>query len=679
MRVVLHLFVGVLTLTALSAQQAQQPVFRSRVDLVAVDVAVVDKDGKAVTVLAPGDFTVTTNGQQRKIVSADFVSLATTATATKPAPRSEVPRPTSNSAPTAGRSFLFVVDVEHIAAGGGRTAIESISRYLDKLAPEDRVGLVVLPFGAPRVDLTTNRSLVKAAATRIIGTSTRNRGASMTVGEAAAIEQFDRLALAGYLERTRNYGCDSGIEFMDPESSARVDKTAKSCIMAMQPVAVAVMERERRESVMLLDSLTALAVGMESIDGPKSIVFLSEGLISDVNLTSDVRRFAMAAERARVSLYALNLTTPISDVAGEYNMTQARVLDAQYQLDGLSTLVVAARGELFTVSGDAARHLARIDAENAGYYLIAFERDPAEKDGERRRVRVSVNWPGAVVRARNDFTINPRPIALRPASSRDPKTAIAEVLAWPLATTEMGVEIATYATPDLGAPEGVKTILAGSLASAGQAIATLGYEITDSTGTVVLSAFEPDASTAPAPAAQPGAALERPSVRTVPTAGDRQLFLAAASLPAGRYQVKLAAMATDGRRGSVEHAFTVASSRSGALRMSDVFIGQIAPSGFVPSPTQLPGSNTLPVSVELYGDTPEALSGATVTLELIGANADPIATVPLTLRESIDARRRLATATLAVGGLPTGDYSVAAVLHTAAGAELRQTRIFTKR
>ncbi len=667
MRHLIRLIVASLTISTLAAQQPQQPVFRSRVDVVTVDVAVVDKDGKAVTVLSPADFTVTTGGQVRRIVSADYITLTSSAAASS-ASRSEgraaLPRATSNSAPTTGRSFLFVVDTEHIAAGGGRVAIDSISAYVDRLAPEDRVGLVAVPFGTPRVDLTTNRPLVKAAASRIIGTSTRNRGAQMTVGEAAAIEMWDQHALDNYLERNQNFGCESGIQFMDPESSARVDRTATSCIMAMHPVAGAVMERERRQSRELLDTLTALAVAMESIDGPKSIILVSEGLISDIQLTGELRRFATAAERARVSLYALNLTTPISDVGTRFNMTGARVLDAQHQLDGMSTLVVAARGELFTVSGTATAHLTRIDAENAGYYLIAFERDPREKDGDRRRVQVTANWPGAVVRARNDFTINPKPIDLRPASSLDPKTAIAEVLAWPLPTTEMGVDLATFAAPDVSKPDGVTTIIAGSMASAGQAIAALGYSVTDQSGSVVLSAFEPEAVPTLTPASAGDKGIARP-VPTQRTAGDRQLYLAAAALPAGEYHVKLAAIATDGRRGSVEHTFTVASSRTGALRMSDVFIGQMAASGFVPTPSQMPGTNALPVSLELYADTAEALKGATVTLELLGASAEPIATVPLTLRDAGDAQAS------ARAGHARGR-------HPAAGRVLRGRRTFAR-
>ena len=46
---------------ALPAAQ-QQPVFRGRVDLVAVDVHVVDRSGRPVTGLRPEDFRITVDG-----------------------------------------------------------------------------------------------------------------------------------------------------------------------------------------------------------------------------------------------------------------------------------------------------------------------------------------------------------------------------------------------------------------------------------------------------------------------------------------------------------------------------------------------------------------------------------------------------------------------------------------
>jgi hypothetical protein len=54
----------------------QQPVFRSTVDVIAVDVQVVDRDGNPIGEIGPDAFQVSINGQKRKVVSAQFVRPA---------------------------------------------------------------------------------------------------------------------------------------------------------------------------------------------------------------------------------------------------------------------------------------------------------------------------------------------------------------------------------------------------------------------------------------------------------------------------------------------------------------------------------------------------------------------------------------------------------------------------
>src|SRR5438067_1429289 len=52
---------------------AQQPTFRSTVDLIAVDVQVVDGNGRPIPRLGADRFNVEINGQKRRVVSVDFI------------------------------------------------------------------------------------------------------------------------------------------------------------------------------------------------------------------------------------------------------------------------------------------------------------------------------------------------------------------------------------------------------------------------------------------------------------------------------------------------------------------------------------------------------------------------------------------------------------------------------
>jgi len=131
-------------------------------------------------------------------------------------------------------------------------------------------------------------------------------------------------------------------------------------------------------------------------------------------------------------------------------------------------------------------------------------------------------------------------------------------------------------------------------------------------------------------------------------------------------------------RASTDPSFSVEPARVGKNRMSELFIGEISDTEFLPSPTLPPDTAMLPVRIDICGDTASSLSGATVTLELGRPGSAPFARTPLSLSETSDRRRRLASATLAIGTLPPGEYLVTASLLGADGAELKTSRVFTK-
>jgi VWFA-related protein len=668
------LFVAGSLLSVLLAQSQQAPpVFRARVDLVTVDVAVVDKDGKPVTHLAPGDFTITAGARPRRVVSADYVAVATPRTRV-PVVLDPVPTPatSSNSQPSDGRSFVFVVDVDHIPQGGGRSAMASLSEYLGRMAPTDRAGFVALPYGTPRVDLTTNHQAVRDAATRVFGARNPLPEILPTVGEAAGIEHLDSNALQDYLDRV-GYGCNdnppgmSGMPIDPPDASEVREIVSRNpgCILRWQPLASRIMEQERQKTRAFFDTLRALAQAMAPIEGPKGIVVISQGMVNDRETLDHLRDFGAASEKGRVTLYGISLDSTASDTSGKYNMISAHARDQQVLLDGIATLTIAGRGDVFMTSGTITNALARIDAETAGYYLLSFAREDADRDGQRSSIEVKVNWPGAVVRARKEFT--PEPVkgtpaaalaaAAAPAPVADPKAAIGQMMRWPIGVTELGLDVGTYTTTSAGE---LRTLVAASAASAGRPISAVGYEISDAHGLMVADAFD--------------AKVTGQSVL-----GDRQLYLAPVTLAPGRYRMKLAAIDATGRRGSIEHAFEVEDARAGALRLSDVFIGEIAAGSFVPSPWVIPGASTLPVRLDVSAEAADALAGATVSIDLARPGAPSFASMPITLREAGDPKRRTASATLAIGTLPAGEYLVVATLQAADGKSVQRSRVFTKR
>jgi hypothetical protein len=156
---------------ALAASPQQGPVFRAAVDLIAVDVQVVDRDGVPVDRIGPDAFSVSINGQERRVVSAEFVRQASAARVGLSGAR--YPRNMSADLDTpddvsGGRMFILAIDNGSFEPGTIRPAMEAAQEFVNGLEASDRIGLYVYPTG-PRIEPTTERAPIRAALGTVTG------------------------------------------------------------------------------------------------------------------------------------------------------------------------------------------------------------------------------------------------------------------------------------------------------------------------------------------------------------------------------------------------------------------------------------------------------------------------------------------------------------------------------
>jgi VWFA-related protein len=354
---------------------SQQPVLRGGVELILVDATVLDSAGRSVPDLLAADFTIVANGQGRKLVSAEYIASGTALGG--PAVGGQVP--------VAGRSIFIAVDVEEIRAGEGRGLFATIGEYLDQLLPIDRVGLISLPLGVPRIDPGFDRSVIRSGLTRFVGLSPKLTACEPTLGEAAAISAADSQGMVAYNARA----------------------SALRCPPASRTFASHFIEAHRRHTRDVLKLLGTLAESMASLPGRKVILLVSEGLFSDEETRSDREQFAAALDRFRVSLYALHMDFPFVDASlkggvspGGVSNSLTRTLDDKYGFDAMADAAFVTGGMAFRVVGLGTNILNRINAELAGYYILAFERATSDRDNRPIKVQVKVRRPDLDVRAR---------------------------------------------------------------------------------------------------------------------------------------------------------------------------------------------------------------------------------------------------------------------------------------
>src|SRR5918994_54097 len=151
----------------LLGQTDQGPVFRSGVEVMEVDVSVVDAKGMPVRDLRAPEFTVTVDGQPRRVISAEFISERTTSSGEPERPRD--PYVSNNTDRRPGRLIMLVVDRNNIDTHKLRGAISALKQFVTSIPADDRLALFTVPPPGPSVDFTNNHAQVIDALTRIVG------------------------------------------------------------------------------------------------------------------------------------------------------------------------------------------------------------------------------------------------------------------------------------------------------------------------------------------------------------------------------------------------------------------------------------------------------------------------------------------------------------------------------
>jgi VWFA-related protein len=367
-------------------QSPQQPVFRGGVELLTVDATVVDREGRQITDLAPGEFDVEVVGDARPVVTAEYVKLVDDTPRPVGARKPEPPKPPADEAfystnakgtTTAGRMILLLVDQGNIRVGQGRMMMRSAAKFIEQLAPTDRVGLAAIPRGAV-VDFTTEHEKIREALLATVGLASPFKGRfHISLSEAiATVEHSDETMRAQLMMR------ECGDLLASAADVAR-------CEIEVEQECSEVVNQQRQQTLDSLRAMREILKGLGAVDGPKSVILISEGLVME-GLASDVDDIAAVAADSRASLDVMLLDVPAVDVTESQRPSTPRE-DRDKQVEGLESLAGLSRGALHRVivTGDNAfQHVLR---SISGYYLLAVEAKPRDRDGKRHRISVKSN------------------------------------------------------------------------------------------------------------------------------------------------------------------------------------------------------------------------------------------------------------------------------------------------
>ena len=634
-----------LLLPTLASAQSQQPTFRGGVELIEVDVRVLDGQGNPVPDLGAPEFTVTVDDEERRIVSVKFVAVGDL-----PEPSSTVEAPEStpyystNQGLAPGRLVILVADRNHIRFGGTRGLVEAAGRFLDQLGPADRVAFAAIPaIGGFSVGFTTNHLLVREALARVVGDqSTWSTPSGMSLAEAVSLSQHQNpLRERELLDRV----CDAGeVGLVREEDDVTLNQRCAVGLILEASHAVAELRLQVRQS---MSALGALLGGLQEIDGPKTLLLISEGLISEVQ-PSAVADLAATAAAARVTIHALLIESAIYHDASVFGYSATLTRDRALREQGLRELSWEAGGGLFRVLGMSDGVFQRLGRELSGYYLLGVETDPRDQDGRPHQIRVEVRRSGTTVRARQQFQVSAdRPLQQTRKSDAE---LLAQALRAPFPIADLTLRLANYAHHDADTSK-VRVLLAAEIEQADEGSSELGigFTLIDAEGRVAAHIIE--RSTLAPVGGETGRVLK---------------YVRSFLVDPGTYTLRVAAIDGRGRLGSVEREVHAWEMSGEPLSVGDLVVDNEP--GQPGEPIE-PGvdvrldTGRLAAYLELYAADPGSFQSTQVAIEVAEQESGPALTaIAATLQEMTDSRHQAASAVLPVGQLPAGPYVARAIV-----------------
>ena len=628
-----------LVLLAVALQAQQLPVFRAGVELLEVDVGVVDGNGYPITDMSAEEFAVAVDGEPRRIVSAQFIDLRAAAvlraTAAGLVPATPAVSYTTNAADDRGRLIVLAIDRESISFGEGRRAMRAASDFLDTLGPNDQVGFVTVPPPGPKVDFTTDHRRVREKLEMAVGIG---RTGVLPAYETPNMTKAEAIAIANGNLSLARYFCGRA--------------ALSTCEFAVQTKAQQFVAQLRNQTLLSVWALEGLLRRLREIEGRKSVVWIAEELVSTDYSGSELLRVRRLAAEAQTSVHVVMLEKPGLDASSSFfgKPRGMRTEDRHVEQLGLHWMADFTGGTVNRVYSNAGHAFERIGREIAGYYLLGVEPLEDDLDGSQHEIDVAVERDGAKVRAR-------REVVHRFVDRGDEtvEERLRRLLGSPVAAADLPLRVATYTYREVDSDR-VRVVVAADVEhDPDDPEVTFGYLLLDEEGEIAASG------------GGPAKVAEGPRVEQF----DRFV------VDPGRYTLKLAAVETGGRHGSLEHVIDASRVAERPFALSDLMLAPtVSEKGaLVPSVQARLTDGHLVAYLELYADDPASLDGAVVRVDVADSLTGP--TLVSQISEQVTGAPTMAvSAVVPVMRLPPGPY-VARVAATRQGEELgRRWRSF---
>jgi len=545
-----------------------QPVFRSGVNLVLVDVVVRDRTGAFVKDLTADDFELFEDGVRQQIltfaveeIAQKAAPLETTSTlsaaaidsgrdaqarpaapeAAAPAtetPARPEPKPLTSEEVAGRRLLTLVFDTSSMQPEDVQKAIDSASEWVnEQMTTADLVAVASIGSGLQVLtDFTSDKERLRT----VLGAFAATDGTAYTAVDASTAATDDAAQAA---------------------TEAAADSSAQ--------------ELDTFNNDVRLRALKALAEALQPIQQKKAIIYFSSGMQrSGTDNQIELRAAVNAALKANVAIYpvdsrGLQAIVPggsarqgsrggIGAFSGRGVADQFTQLAAQQET--LTALASDTGGTAFTDSNDFGEAFTKVQRDISSYYMLGFSSTNSARDGRFRRLSVRVRKrSGLRLEAKNGYYAD-RDFAHTARSDRE--LLLQEQLAAPLPVTDVPLFV-TAGWFRLAADRYYVPI---SVAVPGASIP----RANDKT-TLDIAGFIRDERGAPVGRIRDTLTVPPASADTL--AARQVLYQTGVTLPPGRFQVKVVVRENvSGQIGTFEAAILVPELKQSAVKVSSLVL-----------------------------------------------------------------------------------------------------------
>ena len=416
-------------------------VVRITTELVQTGVVVVDKQGRFVDGLKPGDFVLKVDGQQ---VTPAFFERVIAGTLQEENLEGSVgkgaaPPPPPTGVTYKGRTIIFFIDDLHLSAPSVQRTKNALLNFVEKeMSIEDQVA-VATPSGQIGFlqRFSDLKPVVRAAVGRLNHRPYTVRDLEqipMTEYQALRIQNGDSSAadyFANEMVKANNVRVPGGLgppnggpigASKDNEQRRTAGMTGETARRVVKDRANMLMRQSESVTSATLTTLESMMRSMGTMSGRKLVFLISDGFFLNdrsSGYSNKISRISDAAVRGNLVVYSVDARGLVGDTDAASNrhdalgqLANTNIGELQASQDGMNALAVDTGGKAFFNTGALTDAIKDALRETSNYYLLAW-RPSTEDQKSPNFKRVEISIPGrpelSVRVARGFFSSEPKP------------------------------------------------------------------------------------------------------------------------------------------------------------------------------------------------------------------------------------------------------------------------------